>query len=72
MSLEFFTALVVMYGLTGSPEDFAFTAWYFSEDDCIAAMDSTDFFSTLKDTHITCHPSNVISQSPRPKARPTH
>ena len=72
--IEFFTMLIFIYQVDGAPMEMKSEIMFKTYAECVEAMDHSFFDDIIyKDprmTHIMCRQTDIMSNSPRPRARP--
>ena len=72
--IQFFTMLIFIYKVDGAPTEMQSQIMFKNYDECVQAMDHSFFDDIIyKDprmTHIMCRQTDIISNTPRPRARP--
>ena len=72
--IEFFTMLIFIYHVDGAPVEMQSQIMFKTYGECVEAMNHSFFddiiYKDPRDTHIMCRNTDIMSNSPRPRARP--
>jgi len=73
--VDFFTVLMFVYNVSGAPMQMQGSIMFQTYQECSDAMTSDIFdmiYPDVRDTHIWCEQTKIISKTPHPQARPSN